>query len=394
MLRDRKKMRVPIVAFAVTLFSLLSTADLTLAAKKVIKIGNIDPYTGPAAALGLGMRNSIDLHIRQANASGKFPDYDIQLVALDDASDPATGVAMATKLGSDQDVIGVSAHYNSPVALATVHIFHRFGLANVMSCAVHPDIIRGNDYKEITRIIADIPAEQAFGGDFVTGRYGYKNWSVVHDTTAWGKSRFDWFKKDLESRPGTKILSVDGVTTGTKDFRPLLTKIKGLKADAIFAGLVIQEAALLKMQMHELGMDHILFYGTTGIDSETFNEIAGKAAEGAIIIGQPYVSPDSDFAKAYAAAGYKEPYEAYGPFAYDATGIILEGLSKFGPNRKAIVDYVADPAFEYNGVTGYIKLKNRQTKTGGLRMKVSQDGKWVPFEKSEYFTGKRKLSGK
>ena len=377
-----------------TLFLLFGNGDVVWAAKRVVKIGNIDPYTGPAAALGLGMRNSMDLHIRQANASGKFPDYEIQLVALDDASDPATGVSMATKLGSDPDVIGVSAHYNSPVALATIHIFHRFGLANVMSCAVHPDIIRGSDYKEITRIIADIPAEQAYGGDFVVEKYGYKNWSVVHDTTAWGKSRFEWFKKDLDARPGTKLLSVDGVTTGTKDFRPLLTKIKELKPDAIFAGLVIQEAALLKIQMHELGMDKVLFYGTTGIDSETFNEIAGKAAEGAVIIGQPYVSPDSDFARAYKAAGYAQPYEAYGPFAYDAAGIILEALGKLGPNRQAIVDYVAAPNFQFNGVTGLVKLKNRQTVTGGLRMKVSQDGKWVPFEKSEYGTGKKKLAGK
>lgn len=380
-------------SFIILLF-MLSNTNLTWAAKKVVKIGHIDPYTGPAAALGLGMRNSMDLQIRQANASGKFPNYDIQLVALDDASDPATGVNMATKLGSDPDVIGASAHFNSPVALATVHIFHRFGLANVMSCAVHPNIIRGNDYKEITRIIADIPAEQAFGGDFVIGKCGYKEWSVVHDTTALGTSRFEWFKKDLESRPSTKILSVDAVTTGTKDFRPLLTKIKGLKPDAIFAGLVTQEAALLKMQMHELGMDNVVFYGITGLDSVTFNEIAGKAAEGTVIIGAPYISPDSDFVKAYKAVGYKEPHEAYGPFAYDAAGIILEGLRRFGPSRKAIVDYIADPGFEYHGATGLVKLKNRQTMTGGLRMKVSQDGQWVPFDKSEYATGKRKLPGK
>ena len=359
-----------------------------------MKIGNICPYTGPVAAVGLGMRNSMDLHIRQANASGKFPEYNIQLVALDDASDPATGVSMATKLGSDPDVIGVSAHFNSPVALATVHIFHRFGLANVLSNTVHPDVILGNDYKEITRIVADVTTEQAFGGNFVIGKYGYRSWCVIHDTTAWGKTRLEWFKKDLENRSGTKILSVDGVTVGTKDFRPLLTKIKALKPDAIFSALGIQEGSLLKIQMHELGMDNTLFYGPSAIDSDTFIEIAGKAAEGVVVIGMPYTSPESEFAKAYKAAGYAEPYESYGPFAYDAAGIMLEGLRRFGPSRQAIVNYVADPKFEYNGVTGLIKLKNRQTMTGGLTMKVCQDGKWIPFEKSEYATGKRKFPGK
>jgi branched-chain amino acid transport system substrate-binding protein len=153
-----------------------------------------------------------------------------------------------------------------------------------------------------------------------------------------------------------------------------LTKIKELKPDAIFAGLLIQEAALLKMQMQELGMANILVFGSAGLDSETFNEIVGKAAEGTVINGQVRILPDSDFAKAYKAAGYAEPYETYGPFAYDATGIILEALKKVGPNRKAIVDYVNDPKFEYRGVTHHITLKNRQTLTGDWSLRYLKMG--------------------
>lgn len=382
-----------ILAVIIFISLLLLNSNLCWAARKVVKIGTIGPYTGPVAAFGLGIRNSMDLHIRQAIASGRFPEYDIQLVSLDDASDPATGVTMATKLGSDPEVIGACAHYNSVVALATVHIFHRFGLLN-MPIASHPDIIRGNDYREIVRIIADNQTERRFGGDFVAGKMGYKRFSVIHDTTAWGKSMLEWFTKDLENRPGAKILSVDAVSPGTRDFRPLLIKIRELKPEALFCGFLTQEATLLKIQMHELGMDNILFFGTAGLDSETFNEIVGKAAEGTIINGQVRVDPDSDFVKAYKAAGYDQPYEGYGPFAYDAAGILLEALRKVGPNRKAIVDYVNDPNFAYNGITHTIKLRNRQTLTGGLLVKVSQDGKWVPFEKSEYATGKRKLAGR
>lgn len=392
MKRNLRKVKI-LICISLTMVFMWSGGDLAWAAEKVVKIGTIDPYTGPAAGIGIGKKNSIDLRIRQANSSGEFPNYDIQLVALDDASDPATGVAMATKLGSDSDVIGAVAHYNSPVAMATVHIFHRFGLLNIVNAA-QPDIITGNDYKEIIRIIPDIPTEQKFGGDFLIGKLGYKRWSVVRDTTAWGQSRLEWFKKDLESRPGTSLLSEDGVTIGTKDFRPILDKIKVLKPEAVFAGLQLQEAALLKLQMHDLGMDNILLFGTAALDTETFHQLVGKIAEGTVINGQVTISPESDFAKAYKAAGYSAPFEAYGPFAYDGAGIILEALKKVGPNRKAIVDYVNAPNFEYEGITHHIKLRNRQTITGGLVHKVSQDGKWVIFEQSEYAMGKRKFPGK
>ncbi len=37
----------------------------------------------------------------------------------------------------------------------------------------------------------------------------------------------------------------------------------------------------------------------------------------------------------------------YYSFTYDAAGIILEALKKVGPDRKAIVNHIADPGFQY-----------------------------------------------
>jgi branched-chain amino acid transport system substrate-binding protein len=381
-----------ILGLAVSFFLILGIGGAGLEAKEVVKIGMINPFTGPAAAIGLGMKNSMDLRIRQANRSNEFPEYDIEMVALDDASDPATGVSMAYKLGSDPKVIAASAHYNSPVSLATCHVFHKFGLLNIASASVHPDIIKGNNYKEIVRIVADVTTETALGGKLLVSQLGYKNWCVVHDTTAYGKTENEWFTKDLKARGG-RILSVDAVTVGTKDFRPILTKIKELKPDGIYGGFVVQEASLLKIQMNELGMNDILFYAGSGSDSYTFNDITGASGEGTVIIGKSFISDDSQFAIAYRAEKFSSPYENGGPFAYDATGIILMALKKVGPNRKAIVDYVNDPGFSYNGVTGLIILKDRQTTTGGLVVKVSQDGKWVNWDQSQYFSGKKRLPG-
>lgn len=387
---EKKKWMAILFIFALVIF--FSGSDSSGAAKKVIKIGNVCPYTGFGAPDGIGMKNSVDLHIRQANASGEFPNVEFQLLALDDAGDPATGVNMATKLGSDPDVIGVSGHWNSPVALATAPIFHRFGLLNIVNC-VHPDVIRGNDFKEVMRMIPDILQEQAFGGDFAVNKLGYKNWVIIHDTTAWGKSRLEWFTKDLQGRPGTKLLSADAINVGTKDFRPILTRIKELKPDAIFGGLLVQEIALLKLQMAELGMTNVFLWGVPGVESPTFIEMAGKAAEGMVLVAEESVALDSDFVKAYKAAGFAQPYEAFGPFAYDVAGVVIQAYKAVGSNRKAIVDFVNDPKFVHQGATGVIRFKDRQ-RVGGLILKVCQDGKWTVFEKSEYATGKRKLPGK
>ena len=66
---------------------------------KTIKIAFIGPLTGPNAAQGNGAKNSFDLAIREANKSGAFP-YKIEMMALDDASDPAVAVSAAEKLAA------------------------------------------------------------------------------------------------------------------------------------------------------------------------------------------------------------------------------------------------------------------------------------------------------
>lgn len=369
------------VSLITTILLILALFQLNVFAdNQVVKIGFIDPLTGPNADIGIGSRNSAELAVRQANDSGEYP-YKIVLVAEDDASDPATGVAAALKLCSDPDVIGVVSHFNSPVALATGPIFNRFGVIQIMPSSILAAITRGNDYKEVFRVCADNIAEHEFGAQTVIDELNIKKWASIYDTSSYGVDCNNNFKLSLEKRGGT-LLSEDGISVGTKDFRPILNKIKELKPEGIYMGGLTSEASLCKRQMSELGMDDILYFGVTGLDFETFIEIAGDSAEGTIIVGKLAVDEGSDFVRDYKAAGFKEPFEASGAYAYDATGIILKALKEVGPDRKAIVDYVGDPDFEYYGAIGLTKFdEDGQSVTGGLTMKIARNGKWVPYYK-------------
>jgi len=363
------------------------------AEKKVVKIGFIGPLTGPNAAIGLGARNSADLAIRQANEKGTYP-YKLELVVMDDASDPTTGVAAATKLCSDPEVAAATTHFNSPVGLATIHVFHRYGVPQMFWGGIHPDITNKYNYPEVTRICPNTYVEHDTLAKFVVEKLDYKNWSIIYDVTSYGKSCLDAVKSAL-NKTGGKILSEDAIPVGAVDFRPILSKIKALKPgpQVVYYGGVVTEAALIKIQMNELGMKN-LYVGVTGLDSETFNQTAGEAAEGTLIVGKAEINESSPFAKAYKAAGYKEFYEASGPYAYDSVNLILEAIKKVGPeDKKALAKAIR--GMEYKGIIGVTKFdKFGQTVSGGLTLKVSQDKKWVVWGDSEYAKGKRKLPGK
>ena len=90
---------------------------------KVAKIGVIAPLSGDLSALGLGIRNSVDLAIRQANEAKTIPGWTLELAAEDDEAKPDVGKNAATKLAGDDEVVGVVGALNSSVSQSLQPVF-------------------------------------------------------------------------------------------------------------------------------------------------------------------------------------------------------------------------------------------------------------------------------
>jgi len=379
-----------VLAIAITAVMVLSACG-DVAWAKTIKIAFIGPLTGPNAAQGNGAKNSFDLAIKQANESGNFP-YKIKMMALDDASDPAVAVAAALKAVSDRKVVAASGHWNSACALATIHTFHSFKVPFVVWGAISPRITAYN-YPEVTRNCPTLVQENVPFAKWVIEDLGYKSFSIISDTTDYGEQNTKAFKA-LAEKYGAEILSVDAVPVGTTDFRPILTKIKGLDPSAIYFGGVVMEGALSKSQMKKVGLDKV-FCAVSGLADEKFNEVAGRAAEGTIIT-KPGFDLDEmpggvEVVKAYEAQGYSEPMGTYGIYAYEAANIILEALKQAGVDDEAAIAKTIR-GMKYQGILGTTTFdQNGQTELAPVTKLVSQDGKWVKWENSEYATGKRML---
>ncbi len=352
---------------------------------QVVKIAFIAPITGPNAAIGLGMRNSAELAVKQANDKGDLP-FELELVPLDDASDPATAVNAVNKAASDPDVLGAVAHFNSGCALATKDVFHKYGLPAVIASAIN-DKITQDGYDEITRVISASEIQNVYAGDVATTKFGAKNIAVIHDQTDYGKTNAEQFIQKAQEN-GAEMLSFDGIAVGQQDFSALLTKIKAEDPEMIFFGGLATEAALIKRQMDELKIPAI-FMSDSGIHTKTFVDIAGELGEGALCHG--LISPIEDLPKgqeyiqAYEAAEFKEPHEAFGPFAYDAANIIIEALRDAGtPDRASVTQAIRDTE-DFDGVLGKTSFdESGQTELNSVITYVVEDGKWIPLEKSSF----------
>ncbi len=329
--------------------SALALTGFSAQAADTIKLGFIGPLSGGSAYEGQGARNGFLLAIRQANESG-YP-YKVEPVALDDASDPTVGVSAALKLANDREVVAAIGHWNSPVALATIPVFHRNKIPLVVWGAIGPSITAQN-VPEVTRVVPTSVMENQPLANWATKTKGWKRFAIVSDTSDYGTSNTKAFTEYVKANGGT-ITSEDASPVGTTNFRPALTRINENKPDAVYFGGVVTEAALVRKQMADLGMSATPMLGISGIYDKKFTELTGAAGDGTIASVQK-ISDNPQLAafnQAYEAAGYKEAAGTYAKYAYDATNILLEAIKKTGLKDKKKLA-VAIRASDHQGAVG------------------------------------------
>jgi branched-chain amino acid transport system substrate-binding protein len=87
-----------------------------------LKVGLSGALTGPAAALGLGMKSGIEAYFAQVNAAGGVHGRALRLVALDDGYEPARAASNMHKLIDEEKVFAVLGNPGTPTAAVSVPI--------------------------------------------------------------------------------------------------------------------------------------------------------------------------------------------------------------------------------------------------------------------------------
>jgi branched-chain amino acid transport system substrate-binding protein len=389
---SRSSKRLLILLSVLLVVSMLLTA-CGGGAKKTVKISWIGPLTGGNAGPGLGGRNSFMLAVQEANAN---PDskYTYEAVTIDDECKPDVGVQAALKAASDPEIIASASHYCSMVAISTADTFHSQGLPSIVWGAVLPAITYGNDYIEVSRVNGTQIQQNQVHAQMIWD-LGFRKVSIIHDTSDYGRGHLEYFT-DAWTKLGGEILSVQGVTTDQQDFTAELTKIKAEAPELIYFGGLTPVGIPLRAQMVKLGIE-AQFDGTSGIMNQSFNDALGADAEGvlAFLEGAPteQLPGGKQFLDAYQKAGFTEPPEAYGAFAYVAGKLIIDAIEKVGPDRAKVAEELNKTDVQ-DTIIGPVKFDEYgQNIVPLITAYVSQDGKWVPCSQSEYASGVRTLPG-
>ncbi len=273
-----------------------------------------------------------------------------QLESEDDQGDPKAGVAVAQKL-VDSKVKAVLGPYNSGVAIPASKVYNDSGI--IMATVGTNPRITEQGYEHVFRLD---PNDNQLGGDmavYAAKQLKLKRIAVIDDRTAYGQGVADAFLKAAKANK-IEIISREFTNDKASEFSAILTSIKGKKVDGIFYGGYFTQAAAMKRQMKELGLEVYLMGGDAICNAET-GKLGGEVVndklycvQGGTVLGNKTTEKTflSDFQKIYGKAPL-----TYAPYFYDGMLMIAEAMKKANSTDPAKFGPVL-ATLKYSGVVG------------------------------------------
>ncbi|OGS43330.1 MAG: hypothetical protein A2539_10610 [Elusimicrobia bacterium RIFOXYD2_FULL_34_15] len=343
----------------------------------VIKIALVSPFTGDLAVLGQGMKKAVEMAVEDANASGKFKGITLKLVTFDDRADPKEAVNVANRIISDKKIFGVVGHLNSGCSIPASQVYAKENLVMISPGSTNPKLtLQG--LKNIFRVCTTDDIQGNFAANYVINNLKIKRVAVIHDKTAYGQGVAESFKNNFEEKGG-KAVSFDGIDSGDKDFKALLTSIKTKKPSLIYFGGPYPECGLITKQAKELGLN-IPIFSDDAINSPEYVKIGGKATEGdyATMIGIPAekLPKAKKFVDKFKNTYPDTDMQPYDTNAYEAASIIINAIENTNIDKLKIVDYISK--IKFNGILGKTSFdKNGDTLNKNISIYKIINGKFV-----------------
>ncbi|MEU8512141.1 branched-chain amino acid ABC transporter substrate-binding protein [Kitasatospora sp. NPDC048722] len=369
-----------------------------------VTIGVDAPLTGDLSAIGIGIKNSVDLAVKKANETNEVPGVKFAIKALDDTAKPAPGQQNATQLVADNTVLGVVGPLNSSVAQSMQQIFNDANLVEISPANTGVALSQGEKwatgekkrpFKSYFRTATTDAVQGPFAAQFLYTDSKKTKVFIIDDQKTYGAGLAATFKGEFTKLGGT-VAGEEHVNPDDRDFSAIVTKVKSSGAEAVYYGGEYPAAGPLSLQLKEAGLN-IPLMGGDGMQSADYIKLNPKSTgDFATAVGGDVAKlpTAATFIKDYQAAGYKDPFETYGGYSYDSAWAIIEAVKnvvnanggKVPSNaRAAVVDAVQKISFD--GVTGKVSFDEfGDTTNKQLTVYTVKDGKW-DVEKSGTFNG-------
>ncbi|MCA0240798.1 MAG: ABC transporter substrate-binding protein [Proteobacteria bacterium] len=314
---------------AAAALALAGSSAATLAAD--LKVGFITSLSGPVSSLGLPYAKGI-----QAAAVYKpeVAGHKVQLIQLDDASDPSTAARNARKLIDEDKVDVIIGTAGSPGALAIAAVARETKTPLISIANAN---LPGDDGAWMVTLPQ--PAPLMIGAVVERmKRSGVKTVGYIGFSDAWGDLVYDSLTKAAEAN-GIKVLTNERYARADTSVTGQVLKIVAARPDAVITGTSGTPGALPYLALAERGYKGLI-YGTHALINPDFVRVGGNAVDGLLAPTGPVIVAEQlpadnpvrkvalDFRAAYQKAHGAVPVDAFSAYSFDAWLLFADAAAR------------------------------------------------------------------
>ena len=326
-MRDHAQMPVPRRALLASAGALLAMPALAQGGGQgaPLRIGLMLPFSGTFAALGENIAAAVELHL--AERGGRMGNRTVQLIRLDDESNPANAVQNVNRLIGRDRAEALIGTVHSGVVMALVQAARERGVPLVIPNAGNaaatgelcsPTIFRSSFSNW----------QPAYGMGLALGKQGVKRAAWISWDYAAGNEAGSGFRDGLKAAGGEVVRELKLPFPET-NFQPLLAQIPGLNVEAVGSFFAGGGAVQFVREYAAAGLkDRVPLCGS-GFLTEGTLAAQGAAAEGirtALHYGDGLDNPKNlAFRKAFKDRTTRDA-DVYAVQGYDAAQLLGVGL--------------------------------------------------------------------
>jgi branched-chain amino acid transport system substrate-binding protein len=318
-----------------------------------IKIGISLPLTGDFTEPGEGVKKGYELWADIVNENGGLLGREVELIIVDDASDPNKVVSDYERLITVENVDLVFGPFSSLLVVPSSEVAEKYEMLFVQPAGAAPEVFdRGLEY-----LFYAAPAVASDHGKYFnewllslpeSERPKTAAYPELDDPFAQGTA--EGIRAALEAG-GVETVFKEIYPPDQSDFSPIASKIADSGAELVVGGTQYEDCVNLVRALQELDYQPKVVIASTGPTLNSFSEAVGDAAEG--IMAPVGYHPEADFptnpefVAAYEEEFGEEPTEDPAN-AFTVGQIVQQAVEEVGSveDQDALRDYIRENEFE------------------------------------------------
>lgn len=321
-----------------------------------LKIGVAQPLSGPLAALGQDLLNGVNLAVGELNKGNYSIDgkrVTLEVVAVDDKADAATGKAVAQQL-VDAGVVAVIGHLNSGVSIEAAPIYGAKDIPQI-AISTNPRFTQLG-LATTFRMVANDGLQARAIGSFAASQFGASRYAALDDGTPYGKGLTDGAAEQLKAEK-KQVVVRESFDDKTVAFDDLAAKLKEAGIEVMVSTLNDYQVIALIDALKKVNYTRVRLLGgdtvkTTDMIKAT-GIIEGIYATSPVLEAKEFVA-GRQFLEKYLET-YKKPPAYGGHYSYDSMYVLSAALQKAKSAKPK------DITAAMHGINGYAPVTGTMT---------------------------------